>query len=410
MMEKVLMNGNGLANRVSGSATEGCLRAGCSAVARAVVLAGLALALQSCGGRYQAPLDDQSAVLERTAPPIYSTTGPSSVGGVADSAPVSSSGSSANTGGSASSATVAPARAIAAGVRVQPADGVNVNVVNDSGGIRRTSIARQPLGGSAPVSPQEPAPATAPASTPSVNTPAANTTTAGAPSTNAGAPLVGQSHIVARGDTLYSIAWQYSLDYRALALANNLQAPYTIYPDQRLSLNIGSVSNNALQSVPAIPAAPAGTAAVASGQRPAAAEASRRTGNVPSRVIEDIAWQWPVEGRVLRTFNGSAATTSRGIDIGARRGDPVYAAADGDVVYSGRGIQGQGDLIIIRHSARHLSAYSHNSSMLVSEGARIRAGDKIAEVGTDSRGSELLHFEVRVDGAPVDPARYLPAR
>ena len=87
-----------------------------------------------------------------------------------------------------------------------------------------------------------------------------------------------------------------------------------------------------------------------------------------------------------------------------------YAAADGDVVYSGRGIQGQGDLIIIRHSARHLSAYSHNSSMLVSSGARIRAGDKIAEVGTDSSGAELLHFEVRVDGAPVDPAGYLPSR
>ena len=395
MMERVLMNGNRLVNRVSAAAADRRLRV--------VVLAGLAVILQSCGGRYQAPLDDQSAVLERTAPPIYSTTGPSSVGGVADSAPVSSSGSPA--GASSAGAAVAPARAIAAGVRVQPADGVNVNVVNDPGGIRRTSIARQPLGGSAPVPPQEPSSASAPLGVPAAVDAPANASAAQAP-----APLVGQSHIVARGETLYSIAWQYSLDYRALALANNLQAPYTIYPDQRLSLNIGSVSNNALQSVPAIPAAPAGTAAVASGQRPAAAEASRRTGNVPSRVVEDIAWQWPVEGRVLRTFSGSAATTSRGIDIGARLGDPVYAAADGDVVYSGRGIQGQGDLIIIRHSARHLSAYSHNSSMLVSEGARIRAGDKIAEVGTDGRGSELLHFEVRVDGAPVDPARYLPSR
>lgn len=389
------MNGNRITNRVFAAAGDWRVRA--------VVLAGLALALQACGGRYQAPLDDQSAVLERAAPAIYSTTGPSAIGGVAASAPVSSSGSSASAGssGSAAGATAAPARAIAAGVRVQPADGVNVNVANDPGGIRRTSIARQPLGGSAPVTPPEPAPATATATA---------TASATAPATQAPAPLVGQSHIVARGETLYSIAWQYSLDYRALALANNLQAPYTIYPDQRLSLNIGSVSSNALQSVPAIQAAPAGAAAVASGQRPAAAEASRRTGNVPSRVIEDIAWQWPVEGRVLRTFSGSAATTSRGIDIGARRGDPVYAAADGDVVYSGRGIQGQGDLIIIRHSARHLSAYSHNSSMLVSSGARIRAGDKIAEVGTDSSGAELLHFEVRVDGAPVDPAGYLPSR
>jgi lipoprotein NlpD len=396
-MGRVLMSGNRITNWVSAATADWRVRA--------VVLAGLAFTLQACGGRYQAPLDDQSAVLDRAPPAIYSTTGPSAIGGVAASAPVSSSGSSASAGssGSAAGATAAPARAIAAGVRVQPADGVNVNVANDPGGIRRTSIARQPLGGSAPVTPPEPATATAPATASA----SASVTVA---ATQAPAALVGQSHIVARGETLYSIAWQYSLDYRALALANNLQAPYTIYPDQRLSLNIGSVSSNALQSVPAIQAAPAGAAAVASGQRPAAAEATRRTGNVPSRVIEDIAWQWPVEGRVLRTFSGSAATTSRGIDIGARRGDPVYAAADGDVVYSGRGIQGQGDLIIIRHSARHLSAYSHNSSMLVSSGARIRAGDKIAEVGTDSSGAELLHFEVRVDGAPVDPAGYLPSR
>jgi len=219
-----------------------------------------------------------------------------------------------------------------------------------------------------------------------------------------------QTHTVVQGDTLYSIAYRYSLDYRALALANNLAAPYTIYPNQVLNLNIGGVSDSALNSVPAIPAAPAGDPTGRVGERPAQSEAQRRVGNTPSQVVEGIAWQWPVDGRVLRGYSASAATTSRGIDIGGRRGDPVYAAADGDVVYAGRGIQGQGDLIIIRHSARHLSAYSHNSNMLVTEGSRIRAGDKISEVGTDTRGSELIHFEVRVDGAPVDPSRYLPAR
>lgn len=383
-MEKVFMHGS--ANWLASAA-------GPRGSWRMLVLLSLGVLLQSCSGSYQAPLDEQGATLERTPPTIYSTTGPSDVGGVATSAPSPSNRSSSNSAGT-------PARAVAAGVRVQPADGVNVNVVNDAGGILRSSIGRQPLGGNAPAS------ATVDTPAPSASAPASPVSSAPAPSVSAPAP--GQAHVVARGETLYSIAWQYSLDYRSLALANNLAAPYTIYPDQRLSLNTGGVSNNALQSVPAIPAAPAGAAPVAPGQRPAAAEASRRTGNVPSRVVEDIAWQWPVEGRVLRTFSGSA-TTSRGIDIGGRRGDPVYAAADGDVVYSGRGIQGQGDLIIIRHSARHLSAYSHNSSMLVSEGARIRAGDKIAEVGTDSRGTELLHFEVRVDGAPVDPSRYLPA-
>lgn len=381
-MEKLFMHG---------SASWLASAAGLRGSWRKLVLLSLGLLLQSCSASYQAPLDEQGATLERTLPSIYSTTGPSDVGGVATSTPASSSPISAGT----------PARAVAAGVRVQPADGVNVNVANDAGGILRSSIGRQPLGGNAPAS------ATVDTPAPAASAPARPISSAPAPSVSAPAP--GQAHVVARGETLYSIAWQYSLDYRSLALANNLAAPYTIYPDQRLSLNTGGVSNNALQSVPAIPAAPAGAAPVAPGQRPAAAEASRRTGIVPSRVVEDIAWQWPVEGRVLRTFSGSAATTSRGIDIGGRRGDPVYAAADGDVVYSGRGIQGQGDLIIIRHGARHLSAYSHNSSMLVSEGARIRAGDKIAEVGTDSRGTELLHFEVRVDGAPVDPSRYLPA-
>lgn len=348
------------------------------------------LVLQACGGGYQAPLDDQSAILERQAPPIYSTTGVSSPGGAI----------STSTAPAPVPATTTGARPIAAGVAVQPAPGVNVNVVNEPSSIRRSTLGRAPLGDSP--SPSS-APATAPGTVPAAVPPAPGVL---APSSQ-GANST-QRHTVVRGDTLYSIAWQYSVDVRALALANNLNPPYTIYPGQELTVNISGLSSNAVASVPTLPAAPAGDAAPAPAARPADAVANRRTGNVPSKLVDDIAWQWPVEGRVLRSFSASAATTSRGIDIGARRGDPVYAAADGDVVYSGRGIQGQGDLIIIRHSARHLSAYSHNSVMLVTEGARIRAGDKIAEVGTDSRGAELLHFEVRVDGAAVDPARYLP--
>jgi lipoprotein NlpD len=116
-----------------------------------------------------------------------------------------------------------------------------------------------------------------------------------------------------------------------------------------------------------------------------------------------------VLGRVMRNFVSSGGDISgRGIDIVGKRGDAVYAAADGDVVYAGRGIQGAGDLIIIRHGARLLSAYMYNSAMLVSEGARINAGDKIAEIGSDITGQELLHFEVRLDGKPVDPLAYLP--
>lgn len=339
--------------------------------------------LQACGGNYQAPLEDQSAVLERTPPPIYSTTGVSTATGAISSSSAAVASSAPAPGG---------ARTIAAGVAVQPAPGVSVNVVNEPTGIRRSSLGRAPLDGSSAPS-SAPAPATLQGSAP-------------APTSQGAAGA--QRHTVVRGDTLYSIAWQYSVDVRALALANNLNPPYTIYPGQELTVNISGVSSNAVAAVPTLPAAPAGDAAPAPAARAIDPAPERRTVNVPSKVVDDIAWQWPVQGRVLRSFSASSSATSRGIDIGASQGDSVYAAADGDVVYSGRGIQGQGDLIIIRHSARHLSAYSHNSAMLVQEGARVRAGDKIAEVGRDSRGAELLHFEVRVDGAAVDPARYLP--
>ena len=91
-------------------------------------------------------------------------------------------------------------------------------------------------------------------------------------------------------------------------------------------------------------------------------------------------------------------------------GDPVLAASSGDVVYSGRGVQGSGNLIIIRHSDKYLSAYAHNSAMLVGEGSRVRAGEKIAEIGQNSSGIAMLHFEIRVDGSSVDPLGFLPGR
>lgn len=364
-----------------------------------------ALLLQACGGRYQAPLDDQSRVLERQAPPIYSTTGGSTPSNIQSSGTITTnSTASTNTTSTTSTSNSSGNAAVAAGVRVQPAPGVSVNVANEPGAIGRGTIGRAPIGGSASPTPA----ATSPAVTNSSTSPTSVPTN---PVSNTSSAIsTGQTHTVARGETLYSIAWRYSVDYRALAVANNLASPYTIYPNQQLNVDIGNVSNNAINNVPTIPVAPAGDPAVNVSERPAAAVANRRTGNVPTRVVDGVIWQWPVEGRVLRSFNASAESTSKGIDIGGRRGEPVYAAADGDVVYSGRGIQGQGDLIIIRHNARFLSAYSHNSNMTVTEGARIRAGDKIAEVGTDPRGSELLHFEVRVDGKPADPSRYLPPR
>ena len=109
----------------------------------------------------------------------------------------------------------------------------------------------------------------------------------------------------------------------------------------------------------------------------------------------------------MRDFRGAGY---KGLDIAGQLGDSVVAASAGDVVYSGRGVQGSGNLIIIRHNDRYLSAYAHNSAMLVGEGSRVAAGDKIAEVGLNSAGVAMLHFEIRVEGNSVDPSELLPSR
>ena len=113
------------------------------------------------------------------------------------------------------------------------------------------------------------------------------------------------------------------------------------------------------------------------------------------------------QGQVVTAFQPQL---NKGVDISGAFGDPVLAAASGEVVYSGRGVQGTGNLIIIRHSDRYLSAYAHNSVMLVPEGRRVFAGEKIAELGVNAQGEPMLHFEIRQEGEPVDPSRLLPGR
>lgn len=215
-----------------------------------------------------------------------------------------------------------------------------------------------------------------------------------------------RTHQVRRGDTLFSIAFQYDLDFRALALANGLNPPYTIFVDQELLLDVtaGTGGNSGIRSASSI-GVPVANNSVARAQG---------TNSTPTGVIRQAigsanilpSWQWPHNGRISRPFDSQ----SKGIDFDGRIGEPVYAAADGDVVYSGRGIQGAGELIILRHSDRYLSAYSHNSTMLVKEGGRVTAGQQIAEVGESPAGTPMLHFEIRVDGKSVDPTELLPRR
>ena len=157
------------------------------------------------------------------------------------------------------------------------------------------------------------------------------------------------SHTVRPGDTLYSIAFEYDLDARNLAIANNLRPPYTIFIDQELNLDLSRISNTALRS--AADTSNLGTA-VRNNSVAQAQPVRARSGGVTRQPISnsrspDPHWQWPHTGRVLRAFQAG----NKGIDIGGRLGDPVWAASDGEVVYSGNVIQGSGDLSIISHGA-----------------------------------------------------------
>lgn len=317
-------------------------------------VSGLILFLAACSGQYGAPLEDRSTELEQQRPEIVRggetvSAGSPVRGADSPTPPAASDGDNAN-----SSGTVVRGVAIGSGISRRRLGG---DRLPDNAGDQSDSRQETP-----------------------------------------------SSHIVARGDTLYSIAWMYGLDYRRLAIANDLAPPYTIYPGQQLQLDDRNVSSSAVDALPEIPASPAGSGTAARGERPGVAVEARRTGDIARRSRDGVSWQWPVDGQLAGRFNND----SRGIDIAGTEGEDVYAAADGEVVYSGRGIQGAGNLIILRHSPRHLSAYMHNSTMLVSEGARIRAGDKIAETGRAPDGRNLLHFEIRVDGQPVNPLGFLP--
>ncbi|HLD14166.1 MAG TPA: peptidoglycan DD-metalloendopeptidase family protein [Burkholderiales bacterium] len=210
------------------------------------------------------------------------------------------------------------------------------------------------------------------------------------------------------GDTLYSIAWESGRDYRELAAWNRIASPYVIRPGQVLRLYPPSgsspASRSADKSTPKseTPAARAKTAK----KKPTA----RKPGTAPAKSIATKfgPWSWPVNGNVLERFtpNGS----SKGIDIGGKKGQAIHATAPGTVVYQGSGLRGYGELIIIKHDADFLSAYAHNDKILVKEGNVIRRGQKIAEMGSSGTDRVKLHFEIRHRGTPVDPLAYLPKK
>lgn len=214
-------------------------------------------------------------------------------------------------------------------------------------------------------------------------------------------------HTVAQGETLYSIAWRYGWDYRSLAQANGIASPYTIRPGQRIHFNKGRTqvatqpappSTNKAPTPKPTPSKPAATPKPTPKPQPSTAA---NTGN--------LAWQWPAKGQVKQGFS-TKNSDQRGLLLAGRTGDPVHAAAAGTVVYRGSGLTGYGNLLIIKHNDRWLSAYGHNDSLLVKEGEAVRAGQKIATMGATGTSTVQLHFEIRRDGQAVDPQQVLPRR
>jgi lipoprotein NlpD len=225
-------------------------------------------------------------------------------------------------------------------------------------------------------------------------TSAAVSPTTGLPVTASPSPtpaFKGGYYTVRRGDTLAVVAFLCGCDMRELATWNHITPPYVIQIGQRLRLSppVGEPSSPLVSAprddlTPTVPAAPA----------------------MP---VETGEWQWPVSGRVLNGF-AADANARKGLDLGGREGEPVKAAAGGRVVYAGNGLLGYGYLVIIQHDERLLSAYGYNRKLSVKEGQIVRAGQTVAEMGTDGSARPMLHFEVRRDGKPVDPRGHLPAR
>jgi len=209
------------------------------------------------------------------------------------------------------------------------------------------------------------------------------------------APAGPGEYVVQRGDTLYKISRANNVSVSQLMSMNNLSSP-SLEVGQRLRV---SSSASTPSSTPATDSTVAGSAT------PAAASSSASAS--PASDATAVSWGWPVAtSKIITQFSSS----TRGIDIEGKLGDPVSAAASGTVSYVGNGLRGLGNLILISHSSGFISAYAHNSKLLVKNGEKVSKGQKIAEVGQSDTSSPRLHFEIRRRGQPVNPLSYLPRR
>jgi len=277
----------------------------------------------------------------------------------------------------------------------------------------------------APVEDRRPPPAaTAPASAPAVQAPAAPATEATAAKPLPGAENAGKAgyYTVKPGDTLIRIGLDSGQNWRDIARWNGIDNPNLIEVGQVLRVLPPGADPSVAQTRPVAapgrvetrpidPKAPAGAAPPTS---PGASSPPPTAGAATAAPVaardgeDDLNWVWPAAGPVLAGFD--EARNVKGLAIGGKAGDAVLAAADGRVVYAGSGLRGYGNLVIVKHNNTFLSAYAHNQALLVKEDQAVRRGQKIAEMGSTDADRVQLHFEIRRQGKPIDPARLLPPR
>ena len=226
---------------------------------------------------------------------------------------------------------------------------------------------------------------------------------------NAGKPGY---YTVKPGDTLIRIGLDTGQNFRDVVRWNSLENPNLIEVGQVLRI-VPPTSDNSLVVTRPVTSGAVVTTVAAEPLRPASAASSSASpvtaisSPQPAATEDDIAWIWPAQGKLIAGFD---EVKNKGFDIDGKVGDPIIAAGDGRVVYSGAGLRGYGNLIILKHNNTFLTAYAHNQTLLVKEDQTVKKGQKIAEMGNSDADRVKLHFEIRRQGKPVDPSRYLPAR
>jgi lipoprotein NlpD len=221
--------------------------------------------------------------------------------------------------------------------------------------------------------------------------------------------IIPDAYKVKSGDSIYNISWAFGVDYLDIAEWNEIKSPYNLSSGQVVYLRKPEVKTTGLASTTASGAQTENQPLVAT-SLPDIAPASTpvaqpSTAAKVSFSTNPAKWNWPAEGKLVGKF--SPGDGSNGIQISGASGSPVKATAAGEVVYVGEGLRGYGKLIILKHSEQYLSAYAHNQTLMVKEGESINSAQQIATMGNSGAQSTMLHFEIRKDGKPVDPLKFL---